>query len=672
ADEGDPGAYMDRSVLEGDPHSVLEGLTIAARATGATHGYIYARHEYPLAVQRLLKAIALATDRGLLGQGIFGTDFDFDITISTGAGAFVCGEETALMAAIMGDPGRPRPRPPFPAQSGLWGRPSNINNVETMANVPAIVYKGAEWYAGIGGGNGSSGTKVFSLVGKINNTGLVEVPIGTTLGRIVYDIGGGVPQKKRFKAVQTGGPSGGCIPQQFLDTPVDYETLGQLGAIMGSGGMIVMDQSTCMVDLGRFFIEFLMEESCGKCVPCREGLLSLHEVLGRICVGEGALADLDRLRDVGQAMKDFSLCGLGQTAPNPVLSTLRYFEDEFLAHIQDKRCPAGVCRGLVVSPCQNACPAGVDVPNYVALAAEGKYRESWAVVCERNPFPAVCGRICSHPCEGSCRRGELDQPVAIKDIKRVVTDWAWEHESLDLEPFPVSRPEKMAVVGAGPAGLTCAYYLRQMGYEAVVFEAADKAGGMLRLALPPFRLPPEVVDREIERIVARGVEIRLDQPLGEERRPEDLLDQGYAAVFVGTGAPRPMRLDIPGADEGVEGFLYGLDFLRRICRGEELRLAGKVAVIGGGNVALDAARSALRLGADEVTLYYRREREDMPSSAAEIEEAEQEGVGFHFRAWPDRVVTQGGRVRGMVFAATECGQWDAQGRRAFERIEGME
>ncbi len=367
ADEGDPGAYMDRSVLEGDPHSVIEGLAIAARATGATHGYIYARHEYPLAVQRLRQAIARATERGLLGRGVFGTDFDFDITISTGAGAFVCGEETALMASIMGDPGRPRPRPPFPAQSGLWGKPSNINNVETMAGVPAIVYKGAEWYAGIGGGTGSSGTKVFSLVGKIKNTGLVEVPIGTTLGRIVHDIGGGIPKKMSFKAVQTGGPSGGCIPAQFLDTPVDYETLGELGAIMGSGGMIVMDQSTCMVDLGRYFIEFLMEESCGKCVPCREGLLSLHEILNRICAGEGRPDDLERLRDVGQTMKDFSLCGLGQTAPNPVLSTLRYFEDEFSAHIHDHKCPAGVCRDLItyrIDPekctgcglCRRQCP----------------------------------------------------------------------------------------------------------------------------------------------------------------------------------------------------------------------------------------------------------------------------------------------------------------------------
>jgi NADH:ubiquinone oxidoreductase subunit F (NADH-binding)/(2Fe-2S) ferredoxin/ferredoxin len=347
ADEGDPGAYMDRSVLEGDPHSVIEGLTIAARATGARHGYIYARHEYPLAVQRLETALDRARERGLLGTKIFGADFDFDVTISTGAGAFVCGEETALMASIMGDPGRPRPRPPFPAQSGLWGRPSNINNVETMANVPAIIVKGAEWYAGIGGGRGSSGTKVFSLVGKIKNTGLVEVPIGTTLRRIVFDVGGGVPKKRRFKAVQTGGPSGGCIPEKFLDTPVDYETLGQLGAIMGSGGMIVMDESTCMVDLGRYFIEFLMEESCGKCVPCREGLLTLHEVLLRICAGQGRPGDLEKLRDIGQTMKDFSLCGLGQTAPNPVLSTLRYFEDEFRAHIHDHKCPAGVCRDLI-------------------------------------------------------------------------------------------------------------------------------------------------------------------------------------------------------------------------------------------------------------------------------------------------------------------------------------
>ncbi|MCB2187131.1 MAG: NADH-quinone oxidoreductase subunit NuoF [Deltaproteobacteria bacterium] len=348
ADEGDPGAYMDRSVLEGDPHSVLEGLAIAARATGANQGYIYARHEYPLAVKRLKIAIAQAREHGLLGRNILGSGFDFDVTISTGAGAFVCGEETALMASIMGEPGRPRPRPPFPAQSGLWGKPSNINNVETMANVPAILFKGGGWYKKIGAGHegGSSGTKVFSLVGKIKNTGLVEVPIGISLREIVFDIGGGVPKKKNFKAVQTGGPSGGCITNEHLDTPVDYHTLGQLGSIMGSGGMIVMDQSTCMVDLARYFIEFLIEESCGKCVPCREGLQLLHEILVRISRGEGLEEDMARLEELALAMKDFSLCGLGQTAPNPVLSTLQYFREEYLAHIRDKHCPAGVCEAL--------------------------------------------------------------------------------------------------------------------------------------------------------------------------------------------------------------------------------------------------------------------------------------------------------------------------------------
>ena len=345
ADEGDPGAYMDRSILEGDPHSVLEGMLIAAVAIGSNHGFMYVRNEYPLAVKRLVTAIKQAEKYGLLGENIGGTDFSFNIKISTGAGAFVCGESTALMASLEGQVGRPRAKYVHTVEKGLRQNPSNLNNVETFANVPAIISKGADWYAGMGT-ESSKGTKVFSLVGKIKNTGLVEVAMGTTLRNIIYDIGGGVLKKKKFKAVQTGGPSGGCIPEKYLDLGVDFDELTKIGSIMGSGGMIVMDQDTCMVDVARYFLDFLKEESCGQCNPCREGIKRMLQILTRICEGHGAEGDVELLEELGDMVAKASLCGLGTSAPNPVLTTINYFRNEYDAHIKDKKCLAGVCKNL--------------------------------------------------------------------------------------------------------------------------------------------------------------------------------------------------------------------------------------------------------------------------------------------------------------------------------------
>ena len=346
AEEGDPGAFMDRSVLEGDPHSVIEAMAIAAYAIGANQGYVYVRAEYPIAVERLTIAINQAREYGLLGKDIFGTGFDFNLDIRLGAGAFVCGEETALMTSVEGRRGEPRPRPPFPAVKGLFGQPTILNNVETYANVPVIILKGAEWFSGIGTEK-SKGTKVFAVGGKIENTGLVEIPMGTTLREIVFDIGGGVPNGKKFKAAQTGGPSGGCIPASQLDTPIDYESLIALGSMMGSGGLIVMDEDTCMVDLAKFFLEFTVDESCGKCPPCRIGTKRMLEILTRITEGKGVPEDIEKLETLARDIKAAALCGLGQTAPNPVLSTLRYFRDEYMAHVIDKKCPAGVCKSML-------------------------------------------------------------------------------------------------------------------------------------------------------------------------------------------------------------------------------------------------------------------------------------------------------------------------------------
>ncbi|AGB18723.1 NADH-quinone oxidoreductase subunit NuoF [Thermoanaerobacterium thermosaccharolyticum] len=376
ADEGDPGAFMDRSVLEGDPHSVLEAMAIAGYAIGANHGYIYVRAEYPLAVKRLQIAIDQAREYGLLGKNIFNTGFDFDIEIRLGAGAFVCGEETALLNSVMGKRGEPRPRPPFPAVKGVWEKPTIINNVETYANIPAIILNGAEWFSSIGTEK-SKGTKVFALGGKINNTGLVEIPMGTTLREIIFEIGGGIPNGKKFKAAQTGGPSGGCIPAEHLDTPIDYDSLLSIGSMMGSGGLIVMDEDNCMVDIAKFFLEFTVDESCGKCSPCRIGTRRMLELLNKITSGKGEEGDIEKLETLANSIKASSLCGLGQTAPNPVLSTLRYFRDEYEAHIKEKRCPAGVCQALLkfrIDP-EKCKGCGICAKNCPTNAISGKVKQ---------------------------------------------------------------------------------------------------------------------------------------------------------------------------------------------------------------------------------------------------------------------------------------------------------
>jgi NADH-quinone oxidoreductase subunit F len=662
ADEGDPGAYMDRSLIEGNPFSILEGMLIGAFAIGANQGIVYVRDEYPIAVQTMKNAITQARQWGLLGKDILNSGFDFDLSIVRGAGAFVCGEETALIASVEGKKGEPRQRPPFPTQKGLWGKPTNINNVETWANIPYIINKGSKWYSSIGTEK-SKGTKIFSLVGKINNTGLVEVPMGITIKEMIYVIGGGIPEGKSFKAVQTGGPSGGCIPKELLETPIDYEKLKEAGSIMGSGGMVVMDEDTCMVDVARYFLEFLQDESCGKCLSCREGTKRMAEIITDITKGQGKEGDIELLKELATTVKDTSMCGLGQTAANPVLSTIKFFHNEYETHIMDRKCPAGVCRDLYISPCQNACPAGMNAPGYISLIGEGRFTEALTLALDTNPFPSVCGRICDHQCMFKCRRNQIDEPIAIRSLKRFIGDY--EENGIDYPAVKqpnVTMPFRVAIVGAGPAGLSCAYFLARLGYKPTVFEKLPVAGGMMAVAIPEYRLPKTVLQREIDNIKKLGVDIRLNTQVGKDITISQLWSQGYQAFFVAVGMYGDRNLGIPG--ENLENVIQAVDLLSDINLDKPVvSPAGKkVVVIGGGNSAVDAARTMLRMGANGVTILYRRTRREMPAYTEEVESAEHEGVIIRFLTAPEKIFGEKGKVKSIECIKMKPGEFDTEGR----------
>ncbi len=569
------------------------------------------------------------------------------------------------MASIEGKRGMPRPRPPFPASQGLWKKPSVLNNVETFANISQIIQKGGAWYSSIGTER-SKGTKVFALTGAVNNVGLVEVPMGTPIGDIIFDIGGGIPEGKKYKAAQLGGPSGGCIPASALNTPTDYEEIIKLGAIMGSGGLIVMDEDTCMVDTARFFMEFCQEESCGKCTPCREGTKRMLEILHRICHGEGKHGDIELLEELAGIIKDSALCGLGQTAPNPVLSTIRYFRDEYEAHIYDKKCPAAVCSALFKSPCQHACPIEMDVPAYIALIRAGRLEDAYKLMLKTNPFPGVCGRVCPQFCSNKCRRGQLDQPMAIAWLKRYVAD---NGRKPKIEAVPVTRKEKVAVIGAGPAGLTAAQDLAKRGYKVTVFEELPYAGGMMRYAIPEYRLPRNVIADEVKDIEALGVEIRTNTRVGKDIT-FDKLRKDYEIVVMAVGAHKSWTLDIEGED--LKGVWGATEFLREVNLGKDVKLGSKVAIVGGGNSAVDAARTAVRMGAKDVTILYRRERKDMPAWEHEIVAAEHEGVKIEYLVAPVKLVGENGKLTGVVCQKMKLGEFDRSGRRKPVPVSGSE
>jgi NADH-quinone oxidoreductase subunit F len=626
ADEGDPGAYMDRSVLEGNPHSIIEGMIIGAYGTGATEGIVYVRKEYPIAIKHLNIALKQARQLGILGNNILGTDFSFDIKLVKGAGAFVCGEETALINSVEGKMGEPRQRPPFPIEKGIDDKPTAINNVETWANIPLIFKLGSKKFASIGT-KGNSGTKIFSLVGKIKNTGLVEVPMGMTIKKIVYDIGGGSASKSRIKAVQTGGPSGGCIPSDMFDLPVDYETLADAGSIMGSGGMIVMDENTCMVDVAKYFMNFLKDESCGKCFTCRKGTQRMYEILDDISKGKGTLEHIDLLKELAEVVKDTTMCGLGQTASNPILSTLRYFYDEYRRHVVDKKCDAFVCRDIVGAPCQAACPLDTEVWRYVALIEKGEYEEAYKVIRSSNPFPSVCARVCGRKCENRCNiAASGGQAIAIRAMKRFITDRVDPSVYKPLRAADrVKDVNRIAVVGAGPAGLSAAHYLSLLGHKVTIIDAGNEPGGMLVSCIPSYRLPLDVTRREIKLLLDENIILRKRTKLGQDITIDDLFKDGFKAIFLAIGADKSWRLGLKGED--TKGIYSSMQFLKAFnLKGEEMA-KGHVGIVGGGNSAVDAARVAIRQKkVKSVTLLYRRTAQEMPAYAEEVEAALEEGI----------------------------------------------
>ena len=671
ADEGDPGAYMDRSVLEGNPHSIIEGMLIGAYGTGATEGMVYVRNEYPIAVKHLIIAIRQARDLGLLGENILGSDFSFDIKIVKGAGAFVCGEETALMRSIEGKKGEPRQRPPYPVEKGINGKPTAINNVETWANIPLIFRLGAKEFAKIGT-KGNSGTKIFSLVGKIKNTGLVEVPMGITINEVVYDIGGGPSGRSKIKAVQTGGPSGGCIPTSLFDLKIDFESLAAAGSIMGSGGMIVMDENSCMVDVAKYFMNFLKDESCGKCFTCRKGTQRMFEILEDISNGKGTLAHLDLLEELANVVKDTTMCGLGQTAANPVLATIRHFKEEFLEHIEKKRCRAAVCNEIISSPCQHTCPIDTEAPNYIALIAAGKYKEALKIIKKDNPLSSTLARVCHHPCEKKCRAGEGGEAIAIRNLKRFVTDYGLKNKLMPkAQVVPENGKGKVAIVGSGPAGLSCAFELRQMGYGVTIFEKLPVLGGMLAVAIPEYRLPKNILKADIDYIISSGIEVKTDSALGKDFTLDDLFKKGYKAIFIATGAHKSLKLGIQGED--IQGVYPSMEVLTAINLGKKISIGKKVGIVGGGNSAVDAARAVLRTGIPEsVTVFYRRTIAEMPALKDEIDAAIEEGIEIQFLTAPTKAIEKNGKLNACEFIKMKLGGYDSSGRRKPVPVKGSE
>lgn len=664
AEEGEPGTFKDRVLMESDPHGLLEGMLIAGYAAGASRGVVFVQPNYPVCAQLLRTAVAQAGEIGLCGQRILGSDYSFHVEVCTGAGGYVTGEETALLEHFEGRRGIPRVRPPFPAQTGLGDKPTLVNNVETLANVPPILRKGAEWYRQQGT-ESSPGTKLFCLSGQLVRPGTVEFPLGVSIAKVVFEAGGGVPEGRSFRAALIGGPTGGYVPQKHLDLPLDFESLAQADAMMGSGAIVVADESCCIVDSALHMVRFLADECCGKCVPGRLGTQQMVRIMENVVAGSARLEDLELLKSIAGTLTLSALCGLGQAAGNPVVSSLRHFRDEYEAHILHKKCPAIVCRRIVGAPCKHTCPAGVDVPRCIRYTAAGRYRDALDVIREKLPLPSICGWVCFHPCEVKCRRLELDDAIAVRALSRFVAEKGAGRRRKRL-PRPEPTGKRVAVVGSGPAGLTAAYYLARRGHKVTVFEKAAEAGGTLRTRIPAFRLPREVIDAEIKEIRKAGVRIRTGSAVDSVSK---LLKRGYDAVLLAFGAGGGLKMGIPGEDDPQ--VFDCIEFLRRANEGADVHLEDRVAVIGGGSSAMDAARMALRLGAGQVSVVYRRTRAQIPAAAEEVEEAAAEGVKLQVLAAPVAVWRTDGELS-LRCIRMELGPVDDSGRPRPLPIEGSE
>lgn len=667
ADDGDSKTSLNRSILEGDPHSVLEGMILAGYGIGANKGYIYISPEYSLVHDCLSTAIKQARDYGLLGQNILESGFEFDLEINFGAGSFVCGEDSSLLASIEGKRGEAQEKNQFSLERRLFAKPTIVHNVETFANVPQIIFRGADWYTQYGTDN-CKGTMALSLAGDIVNKGIIEVPMGISLGEVLYKFGGGIPDGKSLKAVQVGGPSGQLIPKGLLNTPMDYDSWEIFQTVMSSGELNVMSEDSCMVDTAKRSLEVIQDQSCGKCTPCRIGTQRLLEILDRITKGEGRTGDIELLEELSESIQLSSMCSFGENAANPVLSTIKYFRGEYEEHIRHKYCSAGACADLVGSPCENACPAGINVPGYMGLISEGKYIDAYHLIRRENPFPAVCGRICTRPCESKCRRAQLDEAIAIADLKRFVSDCAFELENpLREENLLPKKGKSIGIIGAGPSGLTCGYYLARLGYEVDVYEAHALAGGVLAFGIPEYRLPNDTLNREINLIEQAGVNIHLNTEIGKNIQFTELKNK-HDAIYIATGSQIANKIDVTG--ENLSGVIHGLDFLRSVNLGRNVQVGDVVAVIGGGNTAIDAARTALRMGAQKVMLLYRRSIEDMPADIREIHEAIEEGIQIMPLVAPVRFIGSKDKIEEIECVRMELGLFDSGGRRRPKAQEG--